>query len=243
MQWLNRLLLLLVLLVPGQAWAAVAFDAASECTQNTGTSMTCTHNASGSNRAAYCVISHENGSTDVDAVSATYNSVAMDVLFTDTATNASRHIRAFRLVAPDTGSQSVVFSWGGTNRAFSAICASFTGVDQADPDDAHSVTAQPEGTTVSTTVSSATGDMVMDAVVAGSGLTMSVNNGNTEINQIFVGQTANGIGASYEAGAASTETGWLSGSTAVLIHWAWNINAASEGGGAETFGFRLRLLQ
>jgi len=242
MQWLNRLLLLLALLVPSHSWAAVAFDAASECTQNTGTSMTCTHNASGSNRVAYCGISHENGSTDVDSVTATYNGVTMDVLFTDTTTHASRHLRVFRLVAPATGSQSVVFDWGGANRAFSAVCGSFTGVDQADPDDAHSVTLQSGGTTVSTTVSSAAGDMVMDFLVAGSGLSPAVNNGNTEINQVFVGQTASGIAASYEAGAASVETGWTT-AIAVLVHWAWNINAASEGGGAETFGFRLMLLQ
>jgi hypothetical protein len=229
---------LLCLCVAVPSWAAVAFDAASECTTNAATSLTCTHVSAGSDRAGYCAITHENGSTDVSSVTATWNGVTMDIVFTDTATHASKHTRLFRLAGQATGSQSVVFDWGGASRAFSAVCGSFTGVDQADPDDAQVVVTNDLSGGTTDSVSSAAGDMALDILVTASSLNSAVDGaqGNTLINALFDGQTANGLGMSYEAGAASVTTGWTWTGLANYVHWQININASSGGGGGSTGG-------
>ncbi len=222
---------------------AVAFDARSEG-MNTpdGTSLTISHACSGSDRALYAVISHTPGDADVDTVTATYNGTAMDVLFTDTTTHSSRHVRAFRLVAPSTGTNNVVFSWSGT-AAMAAICGSFTGVDQADPDDAQVLTdGTAGGTSSSRSVTSAAGDMVMDVLVLQNfASSLAVSGTNTEINQMIPAggvNDPNAIGSSYEAGAATVTPSWGWTGTVSYVQWAWNINAASGGGGSSRPMFR-----
>lgn len=216
---------------------AVVFDARSEGANTPdGTSLTMSHIVSGSDRALYCVVSHTPGDADVDTVTATYNSVAMDVLFTDTTTHSSRHVRAFRLVAPDTGTHDLVLSWSGT-AGMAAVAASFTGVDQADPDDAQVLTdGSGGGTSSSRSVSSAVGDMVMDVLVLSNNVSsLAVSGTNTEINQVVPAGGAddpNAIAASYEAGAATVTPSWGWTSTVSYVQWAWNINAAAGGGGS-----------
>ena len=237
--------LAVALLLPAPLWAAVAFDAASESTIGAdGTSLTVSHVVSGSNRALYCACSHTPGDTGVSGVTATYNSVAMDILFTDEATLSNRHVRVFRLVAPDTGTHDTVFSWSGTS-GMAAICASFTGVDQADPDDAQAATSVDPGTSISRSTSSAVGDMVMDVLVVNNNSSaIAVSGTNTEINQIDPTGGAddpNGIAASYEAGAATVTPSWGWTGSVSGVQWAWNINAASGGGGATCSGALLTM--
>lgn len=212
---------------------AVAFDAGSEGEADPGASLTIAHTVSGSDRVLYCAITHSPGGDEVDQVTATYNGTAMDVMFTDMTTHGSRRVRVFRLVEPATGTNDVVFSWGGGSQSFRAVCASFTGVDQADPDDAHVLTdGSGGGTSTSRSVTSATDDMVMDVVVMGNGVTgLTVDGGQTEINQILAGGITNGIGASYEAGATSVTVGWSWTGFVAYVQWAWNINASAGGGG------------
>lgn len=244
---MTRLLVLLVAVaIASPSWAAVAFDAMSEG-MNTpdGTSLTISHTTSGSNRLLNCVISHTPGDADVSAVTATYNGTSMDVLFTDTTTHSSRHVRAFRLVAPATGTNNVVFSWSGT-AAMAAICASFTGVDQADPDDAQVLTdGTAGGTSSSRSVTSAAGDMVMDVLVlSNNASSIAVSGTNTEVNQIDPAGGAddpNAIASSYEAGAATVTPSWGWTGTVSYVQWAWNINADVGGGTPATNFFRLRV--
>ena len=240
---MTRLLVLLIsLAIASPSWAAVAFDAASECTTEGATSLTCTHVSAGSDRAGYCAVTHENGYTGVDSVTATWNGVSMDVVFTDITTHANKRTRLFRLVNQATGSQSVVFDWGGLNRAFSAVCGSFTGVDQTDPDDAQVVVTNDLSGGTTDSVSSAVGDMALDILVTASTLNSAVDGaqGNTLINALFDGQTANGLGMSYEAGAASVAMGWTWTGLANFVHWQMNINASSGSTPATNF-FRLRV--
>lgn len=208
---------------------AVAFDARSEGEAVPGTSLTIAHTVSGSNRVLYCAITHDPGGDEVDQVTATYNGTAMAVFFTDMTTHASRRVRVFRLVAPDTGTHDVVLSWGGDSQFFRAVCASFTGVDQTTPDDAQVLTdGSGGGTSTSRSVSSATGDMVMDTVVLSAFATsMAVSGTNTEINQIVAAGMGNGIAASYEAGAATVTPSWSWTGSVAWVQWAWNINAAA----------------
>jgi hypothetical protein len=113
---------------------AVAFDARSEGERATsGTSLTVSHVCSGSNRVLYAAIVSGSGSElDLSTVTATYDSVSMAVFFTD-ASVASRPTRVFRLVAPNTGTHDIVFSWSGNN-FLRAVAASYTGVDQSTPE-------------------------------------------------------------------------------------------------------------
>ena len=222
---------------------AVAFDARSEATTNGATSLSWSHTCTGSDRVLYVAITHENGSTDVDAVTATYNGVSMAIFFTDTTTNANKHTRVFRLVAPATGANTIALDWGGLNRAFSAVAASFTGVDQTTPDDAQQAETNDLSGSTNQDRASAVGDMVVDVFVAASSVAgVAVNDGNTEINQIFASQTARGVAMSYEAGATTVTIGWAwtSGFTN-FIHWTWNVNAATGGGTAvPVFTYNLR---
>lgn len=248
MNKLKGLVLVLMLLLPLQGWAAVAFDAASEGLSSTSTtSLTISHTTSGSNRALYCAISHIPGDIDITTVTATYNGVSMDTLFSDAATHGSRQTKVFRLVAPATGANNFVASWSGSSQ-LAAVCASFTGVDQADPDDAHVLTdGTGGGTSSSRSVSSATGDMVMDVITAGNGITgLSVTGTNTLVNDIQVGVSDSGqpaaLAASYEAGAATVTPSWSWTGFVVYVQWAWNINADAGGGGSPaTNYFRLRV--
>lgn len=213
---------------------AVAFDARSEGERATaGTSLTVSHTCTGSNRALYAAISSGSGLTDVSTVTATYSGVSMDVLFTDTSV-AGREIRVFRLVAPATGANDIVFSWSGNN-FLRAVAASFTGVDQSDPDDAQTaIDGSGGGTSSSGDQSSTVGDMVMDALLVTNGVTgLTAGASQTEINQIVAdgsGAEYLGIAASYEAGASTTTMSWSWTGFVGYRGWTWNINAATGGG-------------
>lgn len=215
---------------------AVALDAVSESTIGAdGTSLTISHTVAGSDRALYYAVAHTPGDTGVSGVTATYNGTAMDILFTDDTTLSNRHVRVFRLVAPATGTHDVVLSWTGTS-GMAALGASFTGVDQADPDDAQAATSVDPGTSISRSTSSATGDMVMDVLVlSNNASSIAVTGTNTQINQIDGAGGAddpNAIAASYEAGAATVTPSWGWTGSVSGVQWAWNINAATGGGGS-----------
>lgn len=214
---------------------AVAFDARSEGERATaGTSLTVSHTCTGSNLALYAAIVYGAGAElDLSTVTATYNGVSMDVLFTD-QTVAGRPTRVFRLVAPATGTHDIVFSWSG-NSYLRAVAASFTGVDQTDPDDAQTaIDGSGGGTSSSGNQSSATDDMVMDVLLVTSGVTgLTAGAGQTEINQIVAdgpGAGYLGIASSYEAGSATTTMSWSWTGFVGYRGWTWNINAATGGG-------------
>lgn len=235
------------LLFPSVTLAAVAFVAGAECEGTTG--MTCSITPSGSDRALYACVTHAPGSgADVDAVSAAFNtSENLTTTFTDTTTHGSRHARVLRLVAPTATASSVAFTWAGGGN-MRAIVGAFSGVDQTTPEDAQQTVDGGGGGTSSTVdVSSATGNMVMDCLVTSSGVTaVTVGTGQTEINQM-TGDSGPGyqsIASSYEAGSTTTTMSWSWTGFAAYVGWAWDINAASGGGGSpDTTKFRLRVNQ
>lgn len=215
---------------------AVAFDARSEGERATsGTSLTVSHTCSGSNRALYAAIVYGSGAElDLSTVTATYDGVSMDVLFTD-QTAANRPTRVFRLVAPNTGTHDIVFSWSG-NSFLRAVAASFTGVDQSDPDDTQTaIDGSGGGTSSSGNISSATNNMTMDVLLVTNGVTglAVTGTGQVEVNQIVadgVGAGYLGIASSYSPGATTQTMSW--GWTGFVSYrgWTWDINAATAGG-------------
>jgi hypothetical protein len=205
----------------------VAFDAGSEGTA-AGTSLTFAHTVSGANRVLYVACSHTPGDTDVDGLSTTFDSVSMAVFYTDITTHGSVHTRIFRLVAPNTGTHDIVVSWTGGSTIY-CIGASFTVVDQSDPDDDPGTPTDggEGGTSSAQTVTSATGDMAVDVMVAGSGVTVLAQNASqTLIHQFDNTGNPNSMGMSYWAGAASRNMQWTWTGFVAYVQWGFNINAA-----------------
>jgi hypothetical protein len=130
-------------------------------------------------------------------------------------TNSHYHAVAY-LVAPSTGAHNLVFSFGGTDVTRITVGArTFIGVDPLTPF-SHSAFAQADSTAPSVTVTSATGELVVDTVGTGMHLLSSVDT----ITGHGAGQTqqynqqddasvngTNGAG-SYKDGAASVTTSW-----------------------------------
>lgn len=238
------LLTLVLLLWATTAQAQVAFDARSEISSTTGTtSLTVAHTTSGSNRVLYCVGTSGGGLVDITTVTATYNSVSMTAI-ADVTVVGSRTHRWWRLVAPATGANNVVFSWSGNNY-MRAICSSYTGVDQTTPEDSV-VTVDGSGGGTSSTfnvTTGATNDMVVDALVATNGITtVTAGASQTEVNQEIADGTGagmNGIASSYEAGAASVTMSWSWSGFVSYAGSAFNLNAAGAGGATCTGGLTL----
>jgi hypothetical protein len=208
---------------------AVTFDAGSEHDSGAVSSTTFSHTvANQANRVIYLLITAQSGGLDfANITSCTYNSVAMTVFFTATP---NRRIRVYRLVAPSTGTNDFNVQWSGGNQEVRMVGISCYGVDQADPDDAQDET-DAGGTSTSGATTSAVGDLVLDVLVAATGITgLAVDAGQTEINQ-SLGAFLDSVGTSYEAGAASVTMGWSWTGFSSFDHWRWNVNAAASGGG------------
>lgn len=226
------------LLSPATLWAAVA-HVASDAEGEGATGLALSMTPSGSNRVLYCVVTQApGGGADVDAVSAAFNtSESMTAIHTDTTTNSNRHIRIFRLTAPSATTANVVFSWSGGNH-MRAICAAYNGVDQTTPEDAvQTVDGSGGGTSSTVNVSSATGNMVMDALTAAAGVTaLTAGAGQTEINQMTTdtGAGHQALASSYESGGATVTMSWSWTGFSTYVGWAWDINADAGGGGGAT---------
>lgn len=223
--------LALLLALASPAWAQVAADAGSSYESSTGeTSGSWSHTTTGSNRALYVACTLPNGGADITTATATYNSVSMTAISTQTAT---RQIRVFRLVAPATGANNIAVSWTGSDD-LRCIAESYTGVDQTTPEDTPvAIDGSSGGTSSTGDVTSTSGNIVMDVIVAGGGVTgLTVGASQTEIGQ-YIGAGGAGtsaIGASYESGATTTTMSWSW--TGFVSYWgfAWDINAAAGGG-------------
>lgn len=218
--------LTLLLALSGEAWAQVAFDAASN-TNGATTSLSHNHTATGTNLVAYACVAID-AAADFNPA-ATYNSVSMDLV---TEVTVNRYLALFRLVAPTTGSQTVAVTGlpGGGNQA--VFVMTFTGVDQADPDD--TPVQGTDNTTASTaSVSSAVNDMVADCITVNNNPTLVVDGSQTEPTNGHVTASSSEHAISYQAGASPTVAmDWTwTGSGNTNVQLAFNINAAGGGGG------------
>lgn len=122
------------------------------------------------------------------------------------------------------------------------LVASFTGVDQTtstgtlqlDKDEAAT------GTTVSNSVSSSTGDMVVDFLAMGTVGTLPVEDvSQTEFSGVPLNMNSTAGSGSYEAGAASVSMGW-SWSGSRNYNWLGvNLLQAGGGGGGGSTGYEV----
>jgi len=216
---------------------AVAFDAvgpSSSGTSSVGSPLTWSHTASGSNRAVIVGISQNNNVYNAGEVTVTYGGTAMTFLGERPSDDQTAGVaQLFGLVNPPTGAQTVSVQRSSGTYGFIGGSISFTGVDQVTPF-ATAVTAAGDNTGGSNpptaSVSSATGNMVVDVVVYGSPLSGAT--GTLRWMDNVDGTTAaNNAAQSTYAGASSVTVGYNPTNKDWWGLVAVSINAASGGGG------------
>ena len=191
---------------------ALAVDASSSAEATTPSSLTWAHTVSGTNRLLVVGIQYYfNVNTFISSV--TYNGVACTAVPGATINNANYYVTLYYLIAPSTGANNIVVAYGG-GAPFETGCGavSFTDAHQTTPIGT-AVTATGSSTSPSVTVSSGSGEIVMDTLSI-------VHDGSLSVG---AGQTSrwNDIGASgFTKYAGSTEPGAAS----VVMSWS-NTNA------------------
>ena len=222
-------------------WAAVAVDSVGPSSAGTSasaaSSLSWTHTvtSSGSNLALVVGVGVGARPDDGMTLSVTFNSVAMTSVGLMHADNTDHgFVQMFCLAAPASGTHTVAVSLSGGTAALVGGSISFTGVNQTTPCK-NTATAYNSGTSVSVAVTSAAGDMVVDAVGTGSGVSASTQ--TLEWVNNFSSATADGNAAQSVAPGASTVT---MGYTGINDYWAIigvDIAAASGStGGGPTSG-------
>lgn len=207
---------------------AVVFDAVGPNSggQANGPSVTTinwSHTCTGSN--LLLVVGVGVGSTNDASVTTTvkYNNVSMTSagkMHSNNGTNG--YVELFYLVNPTTGANTAVVTSNTSVTSLEGGSISFTGVDQTTPV-SNATTAAGSGTTPTVNVSSATGNMVVDAVVNGSPIASSSQT-NRWLNNWSNSSAAGNAAQSTAAGAASVTMSYT-----VTSDWwgiaAMNINA------------------
>jgi hypothetical protein len=184
---------------------AIAFDAASSDRTDGATSLTFSHTCTGSDRLLIVALCVQSGAS---SPTATYNGTSMTLV--DSITSTWVHTYMFRLIAPTTGANNVALSWTGSDAAI-GLATSYTGVDQTTPLGT-SATASGTSTAVTVDVSSASGELVVDAVAYDQncgGQTITVGASQTErLNILTVSACGITAGMSTESGAGATTMSW-----------------------------------
>lgn len=187
---------------------AIAFDASpSAVTGSAVETKTWAHTCTGSNLILIVGLAFR---STVSSVSVTYNGVAMTSVGDTAAGPTGGVVYMFRLVNPATGANNVVANWTTASNMVGGSM-SFTGVSQSDPIGTPT-TATGTASPATTTVSSATGELVVDAlssnaVLPSVGADQTTRYGPTLSTNVY------GAG-STEAGASSVTMSWTFGSAA-----------------------------
>lgn len=236
---LVTLLLSLCLASPGLA--AVAWDATSApASAQSGTgNITFNHTVTGSNTYILCTVPLNNA---ISVSALTYNGTTLAQLGTSTMSGVQT-VEQWGLKSPSTGTNTVSITTTGTTTSWDVSCMSFTGVDQTTPTGT-TVTNNGSATTITVTCSSAADGMVVDGFSLDASDTITVGAGQTQAaNRVFPTAGSNTGASSYQAGAASVVMDWTGNASTAAWASICTPLVAATGGGAETFGFRLRLRQ
>jgi len=204
------LILMILLYIARPCLAGVGFDAVGPSSSGTGTtstSLSWSHTCTGSNLLLIVAVL-VGDSPDTETVIVTYNSVSMTSAGKVHSNNQTAgFVEMFYLARPAGGSHTVqVNTSGGLPYSVVGGSVSFTGVDQSTP--VRNVTTNiSSGTSISVNVSSAVGNMAVDAVANGSEVTSSTQTQRWLNN--YTPSSAAGNGAqSTAAGAASVTMGY-----------------------------------
>ncbi|MBK7238075.1 MAG: tandem-95 repeat protein [Sterolibacteriaceae bacterium] len=183
---------------------ALAVDASSSGSTPNATSVTVSHTTSGSNRLMLVGISLEPENESVTSV--TYNGVNLTLVGREDNPAGKSRVEIWQLVAPATGTHDVVVNLtAGSNKGVIVGVTTFTGVNQINPTLDFS-SASGNSTAASTTLASATNDLVFGVVHSYKGTSVAQGGGQTEYWDISA-NNANG-GGTIKAGAASVTSSW-----------------------------------
>ncbi len=183
---------------------AIAVDA-SNSSKTTGSSVTISHNTSGSDRLMLVSVSANPAAGGMPVSSVTYNGTALTLVGSHQEQDKAR-VEIYKLVAPDLGAHDVVATFAGNVPDGATVgVMTFTGVDQGTP---LGTFASAGGTsaTASVNVSSSAGELVFDTLSSKQLGGISALAGQTEYWNDSIGDGSGG--GSTEAGAASVTMSW-----------------------------------
>ncbi|HVS25963.1 MAG TPA: DUF6701 domain-containing protein [Burkholderiales bacterium] len=220
----------LILGLPAVAGAAVAFDAAaSTSSAASSTTFSWTHTASGANRVVIVGVSYISPSA---TATATYGGTSMTLVGSQ-FTAADSRMAMFSLVNPPTGAQTVTVTLtAAPTQGFVGGSVSFTGANQTTPTGTF-VSAIGTTSPASLTVTSATGELVIDTLQCDNGC-VSITPGGSQTQRwnLNAGAGGNFGGGSTAAGAATVTTTW----TFTSDNWAYGAVSVKAAVGATTIG-------
>lgn len=179
---------------------AIAYNAASSTSQAAGDSLlSVSHTAAGSDRVVLIGVYVE-GSTFTTCSYGAQTPTAV-------LTSADSSLRVYRLIAPNTGAQTVTINYAGAASRSALGVLSYTGVDQTTPIN-DSDLAFNEASPISVTLSSAAGELVVD-FAAITGAAAAADGSQTErISLDSFSSEFRCFGASEKAGGASVTMQW-----------------------------------
>ena len=197
---------------PGLLSAQITVKDTSSASVVGATSMTWSHTVtSGSNRALFAGISMEGGGGSSSGV--TYGGTAMTLVGRG---QNSHTVEIWRLLNPAVGTANIVASFGGQSEEVVGGAVSFDGVHQTTPTGTFAG-ASGSSNSPSRVVSSATGELVLDVLMARDQPTATAGAGQTARWNRTNGGSGRVRGAgSTEAGAASVTMSWTLGSS---VQW------------------------
>lgn len=192
---------------------SVRIDAVTTSPAPVSTSISWSHTCSGDNRYLQVAISFP--SSPVGASTVTYNGASLTRIFADTQGN--RSLEVWALVAPAAGTHSIAITLpsAATNNDVGATARSFRNVDQSAPVRDSGSGKAGTGTSVTTSVTAAAGDLVVDALClrTASAQVANVNQG--------AGQTRDSRFNAGGANAVVSATSRKRGTGSVSMSWSW----------------------
>jgi|GEM_PF-3221293 len=192
----------------------VAFDAATESTVQTGTSITQSHTCNGT----YLIVAvHQvvNGQTAPSSV--TYNGVAMTSLGRQMSSSQEESMDLYGLANPATGANNVVCTFG-SSKTFKLGIMSFTGAGSASGfvSDNHAL----DGTGTTVTLASTANSMIADAFTVPDGVQQGTAGGGMTIRY----QANNSGKGATASGTSSVTMTWTGASGFRCAHAAISID-------------------
>lgn len=202
---------------------AVAYDNAATAEVASATSLTFSLTTAGSDRGLLVGVSIFNGAGNPNITGITYAGTAM-VFIGRLANPDTSQLEYWRLENPTVGANNVVVTLPSAAEIVAAA-VSVTGADQTDLRTDTDIVAVNNGTTHTVTMTSASGELVVDF------LNCYFETMTVDASQIARIQNDNGVNlqsifASTEAGAASVPMTWTSSDAAHTVHAAVSVKAS-----------------
>jgi hypothetical protein len=151
----------------------------------------------------------------------------VDLTEVGSASGGGRTVKLFRIVNPPESASDIVFEFSAPV-AMGYIASSYNGVDQDTPCE-NTITATGSGPTASVTITSAAGNLVIDAVTC-AGPSVAPIDITQEGSDVTDGGSYT-MGAGRDDGAASVVMSWDLSSSVAWAIIATSLRASGGGGG------------